>query len=104
MKRTIRYILVFTLFVIAAQPTFACVICDFQNGCTWGGGLRCKPQMDGFTCGGPCGGALTEPLAAEFTIASVEVTQGADVQVAAAATKDAAQVIVADAHLRKNRK
>ncbi len=104
MKRMARFILVLTLLVVAAQPMFACVICDGVGGCTWGGGARCKPTIDGFICGAPCGGALTESLAGEFSIASVEVTHGTEAQVAVAEKKIETPAVVADAHLEKTRK
>ena len=104
MKRMVRFILVLTLLVVAAQPMFACLICDYQGNCTWGGGDRCKPTESGFICGAPCGGALTEPLATEFSIASVEVTHGTEATVAVAEQKIGTPAVVADLHLEKARK
>ena len=105
MKRMARYILVLTLLMVAAQPTFACVVCDYQGGCTWGGGDRCKWQIDGFTCGASCGGGLTEePLASEFRIASVEVTNGTDATVAVAEKKTDGPTVVADARVESDSK
>ena len=107
MKRMVRFILVFTLLVVVAQPTFACVICDGQGDCTWGGGLRCKPTIDGYICGAPCGGGgggLTESLAGEFSIASVEVTHGTEAKVAVAEKKTDAPAVVADSRLDKSHK
>jgi len=105
MKRMARFILVFTLLVVVAQPTFACVVCDAQGGCTWGGGLRCKWTIDGFTCGAPCGGGgLTESLASEFRIASVEITYGAEAKVAVAEKKTDGPTVVADAHVESDSK
>jgi hypothetical protein len=104
MKTVVRFILVLTVLVGIAQPTFACVICDFTGNCTWGGGLRCKILSGGCSDGGPCGGGLTEPLAADFTIASVQVTHGADTQLAQSTKRETAPAAVAYAHLRKNRK
>lgn len=104
MKKMVRFILVFTLLLVVAQPMFACPICDFQGGCTWGGGSRCKPTIDGFTCDNPCSGGLTEPLASEFSIASVEVTQGTEAKVAVAENKIETPAVVADARLEKTNK
>ena len=103
MKRLVRSILVLTLLLVAAQPLFACPICSFQGPCVWGGGHRCKPTVDGCQDGMPCGGGgLTEPLAAEFTIASVEVTHDGDGQTAIAfvSKKEPAPAVVADARIQ----
>jgi len=85
MKRFTRSLLVLTVLLVVAQPTFACVICDWTGNCTWGGGNRCKVEDGGCGDGPPCGGGgLMEPLAGEYRIASVEISHESDVKVAAA--------------------
>lgn len=91
MKRIGRFVLVFTLLFVVAQPTYACVICLFNGECGWGGGNRCKPAepagcYDGMPCGGG-GGGLTASLGSEYRIASVEVTRGGDATVQVAEQK-----------------
>jgi hypothetical protein len=99
MKKLVRSILVLTVLIVAAQPTFACVSCDFQGSCTWGGGLRCKPLSSGCTDGNPCGGGLTTPLASELTVASVEITHDADKTTQLASKQEAAPAVVAEARV-----
>ena len=107
MKRMARFILVVTLLVVAAQPVLACPVCDFQGGCTGGGGIRCKPTIDGFECTTPCGGGLTDSLASEYSIASVEVTNGTDAKVALAENnidkKTDAPAAIADARIENHK-
>jgi len=103
MKRIARSLLVLTVLLVVAQPTFACVICDWTGNCTWGGGYRCK-VLDG-SCGdgAPCGGGLTEPLAAEYSIASVEISHESDVQIAAVTKQESPQAPAAVAEARIDR-
>lgn len=102
MKHLVRSILVFTLLLAIAQPTYACIICLYDGTCGWGGGNRCKPlEPGGCYAGQPCGGGgggFTASLASEYRIASVEVTHGSGAKVLVAANKKQAPArVVAEA-------
>lgn len=104
MKRIARSLLVLTVLLVVAQPMFACVICDWTGNCTWGGGNRCKVEEGGCGDGPPCGGGgLTEPLAAEFRIASVEISHESDVKLAAATKQQPSPAPAAVAEARIDR-
>jgi len=86
MKRIARSLLVLTVLLAVAQPTFACLVCNWDGRCIWGSGPKCKfLEAGGCEDGAHCGGrSLTEPLAADYRIASVEISHESDVKVAAA--------------------
>jgi len=87
MKRIARSLLVLTLLVVAAQPTYACVVCNWDGWCVWQPEIdwKCKLRTNGdcvdsaFVC---ASAAPIEPLATEFRIASVEISYESDVKVA----------------------
>ena len=80
MKLT-RVILVCTLLLSAAVPTFAappCAICLSESGPCMNepGGLRCRTI--GGVCtetGGTCTGFLSRPVLGEWQVASIEITR-----------------------------
>jgi hypothetical protein len=80
MKLT-RVILVCTLLLSAAVPTFAappCQVCVSDAGPCVGeaGGLRCRTT--GGVCtesGGTCTGFLNRPVLSEWQVASIEITR-----------------------------
>ena len=88
MKRIARSLFVLTLLVVAAQPMYACIECNWDGTCIWTpeNVLKCKPNTGGGGCTDHtfyCYGLSTEePLAAEFRIASVEISHESDVRVA----------------------
>jgi len=74
-------LLLFTVLMLAATPMFACMECAFSGACEWvpppsnrcrATIYSCKTLAD--ICTGP---STTEALAAQWTVASVEVTQPA---------------------------
>ena len=87
MKRIARSLLVLTLLVVAAQPTYACIVCNWDGWCVYQQEIdwKCKLSTNGncqdsaFVC---ANAAPIGPLAAEYTIASVEISHESDVQVA----------------------
>ena len=105
MKRMVRSLLVLTVLLVVAQPTFACLVCDWDGRCVWGAGLKCKILIDGGCTDGVvyCGPALTEPLAADYSIASVEISHESDVQVAAVTKQENPQAPAAVAEARIDR-
>lgn len=87
MKRIARFLFVAAILLAVAQPMFACIVCGDWGYCTPGIGLRCKPTQDGCTHSMYLCSAPPEPLAAEYRIASVEISHESNVQVAVV-TKD----------------
>ncbi|HEV7240224.1 MAG TPA: hypothetical protein VGQ36_13375 [Thermoanaerobaculia bacterium] len=107
MKRIARSLLVLTVLLVVAQPTFACIVCNWDGNCIYGGpGPRCKWTIgsngcvDGPHCGG---GSFTEPLAAEYRIASVEISHESDMKVAAATKQQPTTAPAAVAEARIDR-
>ena len=82
MKRIARSLFILTILLAVAQPMFACIVCGDWGYCTPGIGLRCKPTQDGCTHSMYLCSAPPEPLAAEYRIASVEISHESDVKVA----------------------
>ena len=78
MRMTFK-LLLFTALMLVATPMFACLECAFSGNCEWvpPPNNRCRVTVHGCKaladiCTGPTG---TEALAAQWTVASVEVTQ-----------------------------
>lgn len=99
-SRIARSLLVLTLLVVAAQPTYACIICNWDGVCIWTpeNVLKCKPNTYEGGCTDHtfyCHALSDEPLAAEFTIASVEISHDSDVRVAEVKTE--APAVIAEA-------
>lgn len=105
MKRMVRSLLVLTVLLLAAQPTFACIVCNWDGTCIQGSGNKCKWSIGSDSCydGPACGVRVTAPLAAEYRIASVEVSHEADVKVAAATKQQPteAPATVAEARIER---
>jgi hypothetical protein len=94
--RIIRLLLILTVLLAMAQPTFACPTCG-PSDCIPGhpGDLRCQVTMDGCVDGTQsCGFGATVSMASEWTVASVEVSRPAT---APATTVTARTTRVADA-------
>jgi hypothetical protein len=80
MRKTFK-LLLFTALMLMATPLFACPECAFSGNCEWvpPPNNRCRVTVHGCKtladfCTGPAAAAA---LAAQWTVASVEVTQPA---------------------------
>lgn len=108
MKRMVRSLLVLTVLLVVAQPMFACLVCNWDGRCVWGAGPKCKFLVDGGCTDGvyECGPALTGPLAADYSVASVEISHESDVQVAAVTKQESpkAPAAVAEARIERIQK
>ena len=105
MKRMVRSLLVLTVLLVVAQPTFACLVCNWDGNCIWGSGPKCKFLIGGgCTDGAHCGGvAPTDPLAADYRIASVEISHESDVQIATVTKQESPKAPAAVAEARIDR-
>jgi len=101
-----RLILPALLFLIAVPSFAVCTICDFNCNCTFeaGSGTHCKPTRD-CCIENPSSCMLAadaRPIlfAADFTIASVEVTTPAKHVVTTSAPRQAERIARPDPHTR----
>ena len=106
--RKLSLLIAFVLVVMVAPASFACVICDYDQGCLpqqpdGYQGCREDPTFICINLGGFCGGGLrAAPLATHYRVAAVHVVPAAQpvtvMRVASAPQR--AAVAVASASIR----